>query len=513
MMNTIPWLRRIHKWLGLLLGVQLFLWVLSGLVFNWLDHKDVSGRHLLNTAEPSSLSLAVDPTEVLKQYPNATSVERVNRFNTEWWLIKTDQQNALIDVVTLKPKKVSKSVILTEVEKLYSGAVISDAILERERTLENRRFELPVWRVDINDKHSSTLYFDQFGQFIDIKTDTWRIFDFFWMLHIMDYSGRSDFNNALVIFVAIGSLFISLTGILLLFSVFNKRDFMFFARSKRVPIQITSQSGFETEVFVHKNQSLIDALSKEGFDLPSNCGGGGTCGLCKVRLPQSNYGQLQSATEKHQVLSHNALKSGCRLSCQLNVSGAMTVEIPERVLKQQVKKGIVKSSRFLTPLVKEIVLELEKDDELSFQAGEYMQFHCPEGEIELSYVQRPEFVDAHWRKNNIHLLKGIRTNPIKRAYSMVDKPGRCRELTFLVRLELPINDSKMCGSGSSYLFSLTNGDAVNLSGPFGEFYAEQSNDEMIRTAFLSIWKQNKSPMKISQIRKDHSPWHSEPMNL
>jgi Na(+)-translocating NADH:ubiquinone oxidoreductase F subunit len=477
--NTVFWLRRIHKWLGLLLGLQLFLWVLSGLMFNWLDHKEVSGRYLLTTPEKSSIALQVDPTDVLKKYPNASSIQRVSRFNSEWWLIEDNNEQLLLDVVSLKSKRIAKPVIESEVNKRYPDVKIISTNLESERTLENRRFNLPVWRVDVLDEQESALYFDQYGQFLDIKTNSWRLFDIFWMLHIMDYSGRTDFNNALVIFVAAGTLFISLSGILLLFSVFKRQDFVLAGKNKRVPIQITSRNGFETEVFVRKNQTLIDALSKEGFDLPSNCGGGGTCGLCKVRLPQAEFNHQSSSFNKHQILSRNALIDGCRLGCQIDVTGAMTVELPEQVLKQQVKQGKVKASRFLTPLVKEIVLELDKGDELSFQAGEYMQFHCPEGSVELSYIQRPDFVDDYWRDNKINSLKGVRTDAIKRAYSMVDKPGRCRELTFLVRLEVPADDSNTCGAGSSYLFSLVPGDKVSLSGPFGEFYAEQSDDEMI----------------------------------
>ena len=97
--NTVFWLRRIHKWLGLLLGLQLFLWVLSGLMFNWLDHKEVSGRYLLTTPEKSSIALQVDPTDVLKKYPNASSIQRVSRFNSEWWLIEDNNEQLLLDVV------------------------------------------------------------------------------------------------------------------------------------------------------------------------------------------------------------------------------------------------------------------------------------------------------------------------------------------------------------------------------------------------------------------------------
>jgi Na+-transporting NADH:ubiquinone oxidoreductase subunit F len=477
-MKYLATFRTLHKWLGLLVGLQLFLWMFSGMTFSLLSHHGVSGRGLLNPPQsPPMMMPTGNFDEVISRYPKAQSVSLSNLANEPVFLLQMEDTQVILSTETLQPVNLSQTIITNLAKGRYKGdgklVLVSK---EWERSTENRRFKLPVWRADFSGEEQPSLYFDGTnGKFVGIKVDTWRVFDFLWMLHIMDYSERKSFNHPLIILVASLTLFIALSGFLLLFYSFSWQGFGWFGRFKKMPIRIIGKGGFDSEIFVKKHASLYDSLNSVGFELLSECGGGGSCGLCKVKLAQAD----SPVWGNHSLLTPGELADGYRLACQMRVDSGLVVELPESVLHQQVLECKVISNDFVTPLIKELQVELPFDSGFSFEAGEYVQLHCPPGETILSDIEVPEVYQTVWQTLGITRLRSSRSQMILRAYSLANAPDNGYKLTFNIRLCLPENPSVPVGLASSYLFSLRVDDIIDLSGPFGYFHALDSDREMI----------------------------------
>ncbi|MFT4929287.1 MAG: Na+-transporting NADH:ubiquinone oxidoreductase subunit F [Phenylobacterium sp.] len=468
--------RTIHKWLGLLVGVQLVIWMVSGLTFSLLSHQSVKGRDLLNPSANHSIVMPVTNfDQVVSRFPQASSISLAYLDKQSVYLVEqvVEQKKTtlMLSTKTLAPIVPDKAVITNLAKNRYAGeGELVEVVKEDSKTTENRRFKLPVWRANFADAEGSSLYFDGVsGKFVGIKVDTWRVFDFLWMLHIMDYSERSNFNHPLIVLVVSLTLFLALSGFLLLFNRVSWRDFGWFGRFKKLPIRITSRGGFDSEIFVKRHVSLYDSLASVGFELPSECGGGGSCGLCKVKLAQVD----DSIAATHGILSPEERAAGYRLACQLRVDSGLVVELPESVLHQQVLECEVVRNDFVTPLIKELVLKLPNNSGFRFEAGEYVQLHCPSGVTALKDIEVPSQYLENWQARSIHKQTSIRDQAVLRPYSIANPPKSGEFLQFNIRLSLP------AGLASSYLFALREGEHVDMSGPFGYFHAINSSREMI----------------------------------
>ena len=477
-MRLTKTLKQIHKWLALLIGIQLLLWMVSGLMFNLLSHEAVSGRHLVKSTSPSSWQgNGGDFSEILKNYSQVISISASELLSKRVYQVAQEQQKFIIDAESFEKVEINETLAWQLAENYYVGeGRLATIHRVNQKTYETRRFDLPVWQIVIEDDENSHLYLSaSTGQLLGIKTDTWRLFDIFWMLHIMDYAERDDFNNSLIIFIALVTTFIAVTGVWLIFYAFSRSDFNFFARLQRVPLLVNSEQGFRSELFVRKNSCLIGALSKSGYQLPSNCGGGGSCGLCQVKvdpaLPLSQSDKL--------FFSRAEQQAGMRLACQLLLAKGLSVELPTSVLNQQLLGCRVISNQFKTPLNKELVLEVPVEGQFAFNAGEYVLLHIPRGKTSLNEIKPDESAKKYWQQQNVAQYRSIRSETITRSYSMANPPVENSRIVLNVRLALPENENGESGKASSYLFALNEGDTVEVSGPFGHFHASQNKREMI----------------------------------
>lgn len=220
-------LQKLHKWVALLLGIQLVLWTVSGLVFALLDQKTVSGELLASPPPMPVLAADVtlaDPSGWMETFADRGVHEVSLRPLAGGWIYRIALEGGI------------------ELRRAADGApVVIDAALARrlaldhyrgggrlvgvqylpESTLETRQAGA-TWQATFNDPGGTNLYFSAAdGALVAARGDTWRVFDFFWMLHTMDYTGRDDFNNPLAILVGTAALWIGLTGVWLLFRVFR----------------------------------------------------------------------------------------------------------------------------------------------------------------------------------------------------------------------------------------------------------------------------------------------------
>lgn len=231
-------LRKLHKWLGLIVGLQLILWTASGVMFAWLDHHEVMAEHIVSPT-PSVLLPAkavAGPSAWLASYPPGSIYElRLGSVLDEpIWRIE------LADRVEMRSAVDGARVQLDEprVRRLalahYVGEGRLEAITYQSASSLETRKSGAVWQVRFDDAQRTALYFAaDDGHFVAARNSSWRLFDFFWMLHTMDYAGRDNFNNPLVITVATGALWLSLSGLLLLTRSFRRQDFAMFGFSTR----------------------------------------------------------------------------------------------------------------------------------------------------------------------------------------------------------------------------------------------------------------------------------------
>jgi len=201
-------------------------------------------------------------------------------------------------------------------------------------TEETRKFSMPTWQVSFDDDYSTALYFSaDTGEYQGTRTDSWRLNDFFMMLHFMDYGQRGDFNHWLIIFAAVALLFFASSGLLLVYSSFSKKDLLHLYNRlfshNFVKLTIQDERGYSRTIKVEKNERLMDALAENGIELDTLCGGGGICGGCRVKqlnIDDKAMGMSDDLSE-HDILSDDELKQGYRLACQLSVDTDVNIQI------------------------------------------------------------------------------------------------------------------------------------------------------------------------------------------
>ncbi len=220
--------RRIHKWVGLILGLQFVLWTTSGAMMALIDHHDVSGEHLGNPpAAVSWPSQSLTPGEVSTRVGSEiTNLTVRPLLGQHIYEVATPNGLRLLDQ-SGRPFVVSASIAKAIALADYAGKdAVRRVSLQRETIFETRDHDEPLWRVDFADEGETSFYVSQAtGKVVERRDDNYRLWDFFWMLHNMDYVDRKSFNHPLIIMVAFGVLWLSGTGFYLLFKSFKRSDF------------------------------------------------------------------------------------------------------------------------------------------------------------------------------------------------------------------------------------------------------------------------------------------------
>jgi len=225
-------LRKLHKWVGLIVGLQLVLWSVSGLMFAWLDHHSVSGEALQASPAPPLLPAGQplsEPAEWVGQHSGQTLHEiRLQAIGDKWVYRVAHADGAeLRRAADGSPYAIDAGTAGALARSHYAGhGPLRKVTYVPGPTLETRKFGA-TWKAEFADEAGTAVYVEaDSGAFAALRTDTWRVFDFFWMLHTMDYAGRDNFNNPLVILIGTAGLWIALTGLLLVFRVFKRADFL-----------------------------------------------------------------------------------------------------------------------------------------------------------------------------------------------------------------------------------------------------------------------------------------------
>lgn len=234
----------------------------------------------------------------------------------------------------------------------------------------------------------------------------------------------------------------------------------------------------EKTISVPVGAKLLNALSDSQLFVSSACGGGGTCGQCTVKIVEG-AGDLLATEATH--ISKREAKEGVRLSCQVSVKEPMKIEVPEEVFGVKKWNCKVRSNHNVATFIKELVLDLPKSDTIDFRAGGFIQIECPPHQLDYKdFIVEDEFRED-WDKFDLWRFNSDVKQPVVRAYSMANYPEEDDLIMLNVRVASPPpgRDELPPGIMSSWIFDLKPGDDVVISGPYGEFFAKETDHEMV----------------------------------
>jgi len=253
------------------------------------------------------------------------------------------------------------------------------------------------------------------------------------------------------------------------------------AKSKLVAsadVTITINEDPDKALVVPAGDTLLTTLGSNKIFIPSACGGKGTCGVCKVEVHEGGGALLPTETSH---ISRGEARRGTRLSCQVKVKQDMKIEVEPEIFNVRKWRCRVRSNHNVATFIKELVLELPAGEEVPFRAGGYIQIECPPHEVNYRDFLIEEEYRADWDKYNVWQYTSKVTESVTRAYSMANYPEESDIIMLNVRIASPPPNMPNVPPGimSSYIFSLKPGDEVTISGPFGEFFAKETDNEMV----------------------------------
>jgi len=254
------------------------------------------------------------------------------------------------------------------------------------------------------------------------------------------------------------------------------------------PVKITING--EKEIEVASGSTLLTTLGNEKIFLPSACGGGGSCIQCECHV---NTGGGEALPTEIPHFTRKELKEGIRLACQVKVKQDMDISIPEEVFGIKKWEAEVVRNYNVASFIKEFVVRIPED--MNYKAGGYIQIEIPKCQVDYTDIDitahpeehdAPDKFQAEWDKFGLWSLVMKNDDVVERAYSMASYPAEGRDIMLNVRIATPPWDRSKNGwmdvnpgVASSYIFSRKQGDKVTISGPYGEFFINESDAEML----------------------------------
>jgi Na+-transporting NADH:ubiquinone oxidoreductase subunit F len=259
---------------------------------------------------------------------------------------------------------------------------------------------------------------------------------------------------------------------------------LLYARYKLTPQGDVQLKVNDKEFTVSPGSTLLSTLSANDIFLPSACGGGGTCGMCKCQVLEGGGTILPTETG---FFTRKEQKQNWRLGCQVKLRENMTIQIPEEVMGIKKWECEVLSNHNVATFIKEFVVKLPEGEKLNFKSGGYIQIDVPRLEVDFSKdIDVEERFRDEWDRYNMWDLKMKNSEETFRAYSMANHPAEGNIVMLNIRIATPPWDvshgrfkNVNPGICSSYIFSRKPGDRVTVSGPYGEFFIKDTRNEMI----------------------------------
>ncbi|MDO6446271.1 2Fe-2S iron-sulfur cluster-binding protein [Colwellia sp. 1_MG-2023] len=342
-------IKKIHKWASLIVGLQVLIWLGSGFYFNLMDHTKAKGtQYRISNVQPVNIEIErlIEPEALLKKQSeqskndqNKSTITIVSITLSQLLsqpIYVINQNRALyphfLNEYTLVDAYSGKEVIIDaeKAEKLASASYKGPGEVINVSFLENGNDDFPkeqnaTWRVNYDDELNTSIYIEVgSGRLVGHSNDDKRFADFFFMLHFMDYGMEGNFNSVQIILFAFITLWLTLTGFIwtIELALNGQYQFTLFSKNRAVKLLNKKQQPLG-EVILNAHTNLLDGLTENNINIPSVCGGGGTCGSCRILLsPAAPINQAE-----REKLSVSQLKKGYRLSCQQFLAGNKTITL------------------------------------------------------------------------------------------------------------------------------------------------------------------------------------------
>lgn len=272
--------------------------------------------------------------------------------------------------------------------------------------------------------------------------------------------------------IALGVFFFTSIVIALVFLILGARAVLLAQGNVRIVVND------KRTIEVPTGGKLLGALAGAGIFVSSPCGGSGSCGQCRVRVFEGGGAILPTETAH---INKRDARAGYRLSCQLAVKQNMKIAVPDEVFGVKKWECTVRSNDNVATFIKELILELPAGENVEFRAGGYIQIECPPHRCSFKDFDIADRFRQDWDRFNLWQYVSQTREAATRAYSMANYPEEHGIITLNVRIATPPpkTDGIPPGQGSSYIFALKPGDKVNIMGPFGDFFARETDNEMI----------------------------------
>ena len=260
---------------------------------------------------------------------------------------------------------------------------------------------------------------------------------------------------------------------------------LLYAKKKLTPsgeVTIDINSG-DREIVTEPGSTLLSTLSNNKIFLPSACGGGGTCAQCRCQVIEGGGSILPTETD---FFTRKEQQEQWRLGCQVKVKEDLKIQIPQEVLGVKKWECEVVSNKNVATFIKEFVVKLPEGENLDFKSGGYIQIDVPKIEVDFKDIKVEDKFREDWENFGMFGLKMKNPEPTFRAYSMANHPAEGNIVMLNIRIATPPwdranNAFKKVNPGicSSYIFSRKPGDKVTISGPYGEFFLKENDNEMM----------------------------------
>lgn len=432
MMRILQWL---HRWTSLIIIIQVMLWIITGFYFSLSGHHAMSGHHyhkMDHSHTAVSASQGVDWSQLTTQFNGIIDVQLRTVGGVAQYQISHADGISYVNAATGKAWETSPNMATELALATYAGPGEFDEIVELPAgSDEVLGWNEPGYRVNMQDDLNTRIYVDAAsGNVVEHRNTPWVLADWAFKLHFMDYSGGRNFNHLLIVSAGILTLWFTLSGLILL-----------------------GRNVVRGDMNPRRKPTYLEVFQAEHKPIASACGGGGTCGLCKVTFS----GEVPAPTASDRaMLSAAELSSGTRLSCQHRVKAGVEAELAASELRQ-VKLKLV-HNQVLTPSIHELTFIPQTDMPFDYEAGQFMQFIVPSPSGSASVM-------------------------LRRNYSFASAPGT-PELTFTVRKMPAPNSSCKPGVGSTYLCGLQVGESIDAIGPMGDFVLNRDNGNRRAQVFI-----------------------------
>lgn len=288
---------------------------------------------------------------------------------------------------------------------------------------------------------------------------------------------------------------------------------LLYAKAKLSPSgPVTISINEDMKLEVGSGSTLLSTLSNEKIFLPSACGGGGTCGMCRCQVVSGGGHILPTEVG---FFNRKQIHDNWRLGCQVKVRESLEIKVPKEIFGIKKWECEVISNKNVATYIKEFKVKLPEGEKLDFLSGGYIQIDVPKCEVDFKNIEVDEKFRGDWETNRMFDLKMKNPEPIYRAYSMANYPAEGNIIMLNIRIATPPWDKEKKtfmnvnpGICSSYIFSRKPGDKVTISGPYGEFHIKQTNKEMVyigggagmaplRSQILHLFNTEKTNRKVS----------------